>query len=607
MAPSRVDEAEAVAVELFRTTEGRTDPYPRYHRLRELDPIHYSDTVRSWLITRYDDCYSAVRDPRLGKDFAERMDAVRPWWRERPSHARFEHSMLNVDGPYHTRLRRLVSKTFTFRSVEKLRPAIERTVDDLVDPLGRAGGGDLIEDLAFPLPVTVIGELLGVPEADRAQFRPLVADLTEVFEPGRSRDQFDAADEAQNTIDEYFHALIASKRADPGDDLLSGLIHVGEGDDRLTDLELVTLATLLFAAGFETTTNLVGNGMLGLLRQPEQIQLLRDRPDLYTNLSDELLRFDGTAQMLSRQVKEDIDIDGRLIPAGQTVTIIIGAGNHDPAHYQDPDRIDVTRTDIRPLSFGGGIHFCLGAALARAEVEIVFRKIFERFPSVTIDGEAPPFRDRLALRGLSTLPVRLSRATERRKALPDTGREPAGTAPPGRLEASRPPQRSSKTLPPRPGGAADAEWRAAYRAEIEREPGVRSPAEVAATLELLGRIPLFSACTDAELQRLATTAYAISFDPMDVLCSEGEDSPECYLISEGEALVTIEGEVVATVGSDDVVGEKGPIEGRPRAATVTATTHMVTYAISKAELQSLLEQSPAAAAAMRAELTQRYG
>lgn len=597
----RAIQAEAVAVELFRTPEGRADPYPRYHRLRELDPVHESDTAKSWLLTRYEDCYSALRDPRLGKDFAERMDSTRPWWRERPSLARFERSMLNVDGPYHTRLRRLVSKVFTFRSVEQLRPAIERMVDGFLDRFADAGGGDLLDDLGFPLPVTVIGELLGVPEGDRAQFRDLVRDVTATFEVAATREQFDTADEAIRIIDAYFYDLVARRRAAPGDDLLSRLVHADD-NDRLTDTELVTLATLLFAAGFETTTNLVGNGMIGFLRQPEQIENLRQRPELYASIADEVLRFDGTAQMVVRQAKEDVDIDGRLIPRGATVTAVIAAGNHDPSRYSDPDRIDVTRTDIRPLSFGGGIHFCLGAALARAEIEIVFRKLFDRFATIELDGDEPPFRDRLTLRGLTRLPLRLTPSRRQRAPLPAAERGPSGTAPVGRTDIPRPTRHSSRTLPSRPRGDADARWRAAYRDIIERQPPPADPAIV----DLLGRVPLFVGCTPKELERLASTAYAISFDAMDVLCSEGADAHECYIVSEGEAIVTIGGEVVATVGPDDVVGEKGPLEGRPRAATVTATTHMVTYAISRDELLALVERSPAAYDAMRAELSRRY-
>ena len=595
-----VAEAEELATKLFRTTEGRTNPYPIYHRLREIAPVHRSQAVQSWLLTRYDDVYSILRDPRLGKDYVKRMDLRRPWWREHLSHTRFEKSMLNVDGPYHTRLRRLVSKVFTFRSVEALKPAVEQMVDELIEPMAEAGGGDLVEQLAFPLPVSVIGELLGVPPEDRAQFREIVMSTTAVFEFSLQPEQLEAADKATQQTDDYFFALIDSKRAHPGDDLLSRLVTRDDGDDALTDEELVTLAGLLFGAGFETTTNLLGNGMLGMLRQPEQLELLRTRPELYENLSDELLRFDGTAQMVQRIALDSFEIDGATINEGEAVFGMLGAGNHDPARYSDPDRIDVTRSDIRPLSFGGGVHFCLGAALARAEVEIVFRKLLDRFPVIEPDGDLPPHRDRLALRGVTSLPLILKTEGRARVApAPVTARAPQITP---EAVSAQPPRGSSA----RPAGADDQAWRAAYRQHMEERPS-SDEAEVQETIALLGRVPLFRGCTPSELERLARTAYPLAFDAGDVLCVEGADAPECYVIAAGEATVTIGDKVVAKAVADDVVGEKGPLESRPRAATVTAATHMITYAISKEHLTRLLEESPAAAQAMRDELERRYG
>jgi cytochrome P450 len=593
-------EAEELATRLFRTSEGRTNPYPIYRRLREIAPVYQSETVQSWLLTRYDDCYSILRDPRLGKDYVRRMDLRRPYWREHLSHTRVEKSMLNVDGPYHTRLRRLVSKVFTFRSVEALKPAIERMVDDLIEPLAEAGGGDLIEQLAFPLPVSVIGELLGVPPEDRPQFRDIVRDTTAVFEFSLTPEQLEAADKAALQTDEYFFALIASKRAESGDDLLSRLIARDDGDDALDDEELVTLCGLLFAAGFETTTNLLGNGMVGMLRQPEQMELLRTRPELYENLSDELLRYDGTAQMVQRIALDTFEIDGETIRPGEAVFGLLGAGNHDPARFSDPDRIDVTRTDIRPLSFGGGVHFCLGAALARAEVEIVFRKLLDRFAVIESDGEIPEHRDRLALRGVTSLPL----------VLKAEGRVPTVSVPAARAaptaERETPTHAAPRGISARPAGADDHAWRAAYRQRMEQHPST-DESEIVETIALLGRVPLFTGCSPDELQQLARTAYPLSFDPGDVLCTEGEDAPECYVIAAGEATVTIGGRIVAKAVADEVVGEKGPLEDRPRAATVTASTHMITYAISREHLTRLLEESPAAAQAMRDELRRRYG
>ena len=612
-----VVQAEEAAVELFRTPEGRANPYPFYRRIREAAPVFYSDTMRAWVLSRYEDCYGALRDPRIGKDFEERMDEVRPWWRERISLTRFSKSMLNIDGPEHTRLRRMVSKLFTFRSVEKLRPAIERMVDELIDPLVDSQGGDLVPTLAFPLPVKVIGELLGVPDEDREQFRSLVLDITKVFEPGVHREDFDVADAATRFIDDYFLELIAAKRANPDDGLLSKLANADDDGDRLSDEELVTMATLLFIAGFETTTNLIGNGMVGFLLHPEQFGVLRDSPELAHQLPFEVLRYDGTVQMVVRQAHDDFEVEGAKIPAGDTITLMIAGANHDPGRFPDPDSLDVTRRDIKPLSFGGGIHFCLDAALAAVEIEIVFRKLVERFDVIEPDGDIPPHRDRLTLRGMSTLPLVMKTHGRARPSTPAPAQAPPrrdrpttrapvrGVTPREGAESLEEPERSAQSdeLGPRPV-EGDAAWRTALRERMERRPVMGD--ELEATIALLGRVPLFRACRADELEQLARTAYAMTFDAGDVLCAEGADAPECYVIAEGEAAVTIGGEVVATVGHDDVVGEKGPIEGRPRAATVTATNHMLTVAISREHLLELMASSPAAKAAMREMVALRY-
>jgi cytochrome P450 len=597
-------EAEDVVVELFTTPDGRRDPYPRYHRLRELAPVHRSETLNAWLLTCYDDCASALRDPRLGKDYARTNDLRRPGWRNRPALARAERSMLNTDGPYHTRLRKLVSRDFTPRNVESLRPRIEAMVEDHLDPMAEAGHGDLMARFAFPLPVRVIGELLGVPEDDRPQFRDLVRDLTATLELGATAEELDRADAAWVTIDGYFRKLIEMKRAEPDDSLLGMLVSREDVDDALTTDELISLASLVFAAGFETTTNLIGNGVIGLLRQPDQLQLLRDRPELITELPDELLRYDGTVQMTTRFAKEEIAFGDVTIPAGETIFMVVGAGNHDPDRYADPDRIDVTRTQVKPLTFGGGVHFCIGAALARLEIEIFFRRLLTRFETIELERE-PEFRDRLTLRGVPELHLILREGA---------GAPPTATAPSpsiGSTERATVPARAADgdieidaILPPRPGGDADRAWRAAFRQQVEARGG--DGGDLAPTIALLKRVPLFRGCTSDDLAALAAGAFPIGFDRGERLCVEGADAPECYVIAEGEAECTVGGLPVATVGMDDVVGELGPLSGRPRAATVTATTHMVAYAISRDELARLIESNPRAAAAIRAHLDAKY-
>ena len=578
----RASAAETVVRELFFTPEGRANPYPRYHQLRELAPVFRSETLQAWLLTRYDDCRAALRDPRLGKHFAEQLDARRPGWRERPGLQWSSRTMLNLDGPAHTRLRRLAVREFTPRTVETLRPQVEGMVDDLLDSIDEHGVGELMEELAFQLPISVIGALLGVPPEDRPQFRELTQSLTAVFELGATREMLDAADAAVLDCNAYFDKLIDEKRSHPRDDLLSKLLAQDANEagapgeaDRLTNQELNTLASLLFLAGFETTTNLIGNGMISLLSQPDQMDSLRTKPELCANVADELLRHDGTVQLTSRYATTDVTFGDVTIPAGDGIFVLLGAANRDPEHYPNPDQIDFTRTKVQPLAFGGGVHLCLGAPLARLEIEIVFRKLSERFATIELGDELPPHRDRLSLRAPSTVPLKFRSA------------------------------QSASKLTARPAGD-DAAWRVEYRRQLDEHSGPIDETERKERIALLERVPFFRPCSPADLEMLAATAYPISFDVGEHLCVEGADAPDCYVIAAGEAEVVIGGARVATVGADDVVGERGLLLGTPRAATVTATSHMITYAISRELLQRVLDASPAVADAMRAEIERRY-
>jgi cytochrome P450 len=603
--------AEAIVQELFETREGRSDPYPRYHRLREVAPVHYSPTFEAWFISRYDDVAAIVRDPRFGKDYPRQMEIkFGPNWRDHSSLAQGEDSMLNRDGPEHARLRSLVIKAFTRRAIDGLRPSIQRIMNDLLDPFSERGGGDLMGEVAFPMPVTIIGELLGVPEEDRPQFRSWVVDLVATFEMRVEPEDLRKADIANDNIRTYFQGLIAEKRRKPDDALLSKLVNAQNDVDRLTDDELSSMALLIFAAGFETTTNLVGNGLFGLLKQPDQIQLLLHRPELFPLLPDELLRFDGTAQLVVRDTQDDVEVGGVKIPKNQTVFGMLGAANHDPAQFDDPDQIDVTRGRFRPMSFGGGAHFCLGASLARAEIEIAFRTLLERFDSIEFDGEPPPFRDRLTLRGLQTLPL-VAKPAARRRDLSAAGATPVAEAakkPAGRPSAPITPA----SVRPIPGSDADRAWRNELRTRIESDARganssfVRTGPDLASTIVLLARAGLFQSCSAQEIGELAATAYPITFEAGDLLCEEGAESIECYVIEEGEADVTIDGKWVRRIGTNDIVGERGPLEGQARSATVRATTHMNTFAISRQRLLDLVESSPKAREGMFAYMKDRY-
>lgn len=576
MALSRTDTntlAEATSIELLRTPEGRTDPYPLYHRLRDLSPVHHSDVARGWLLTGYDDCKAALRDPRLEKRFSEMLDARSHSWRERPALVWSSETLLNLDPPRHTRLRRRVFRSFTRGSVEALRPKVESLTDELLSGFASTGG-DLMEEVAFPLPITVIGDLLGVPRADLPAFRDRTMRMTGVLELRPGREQLDDADDAMRESMDYFDHLIAAKQQAPGDDLISAL--VAPGEDQLTLDEVNNLAILLFVAGFETTTSLIGNGVLAFIDQPEQLTKLRDDPALRAKVPHELLRHSGTVQLVSRYAVEDVAFGDQIISAGDTVFPLIGAGNREPERYPNPDQIDLSRSTIAPLAFGGGIHHCLGAALAELEIEVVFAKIAERFDITDLSDTKVHHRDRLSLHTPSEVTVRLE-----------------------------PRERTSADLGARPTGD-DSAWRTEFRARAEAAPPP-SPEELTERVAILERIPLFAACTPSELTLLAVTAYPIAFDPGDVLILEGATSTEAYVITEGEVRVDIAGVEVATMGADEVVGERGPIEDRARSATVTAASQVATFALSRERLEQVVAGNPAAEAHMKTLLAQRYG
>jgi cytochrome P450 len=400
-APVTSPEIDRILDELTRP-DGREDPYPRYAVLRRSAPLAVA-ADGALVLTRYADCDGVLRDSRYGRDDTDEVFAAlgMPDWRAFPAVYTFSTSMLSVNPPQHTRLRRLVSRVFTARQVAGLRPAVAALVDELLARL--AGSVDFVDAFAFPLPVAVIGELLGVPESDRAAFQPLVRDWTMVLDVFTA-EILQRADAAATAIREYLSDLAAERRKRPGDDLLSGLVAGADSDERLSDDEVVTMAALLFAAGFETTTHLLGNGLVALLRHPEQLALLRDEPRLAARAVEELLRYDSPVQLTGRTVLEDTQIDGVPVAAGARVVCYLGAANRDPARFADPDRLDITREQGSPLSFGGGIHYCLGAPLARLEAQLAFPALFARYPGLRLAGDLER-RDSLTLRGYLRLPV----------------------------------------------------------------------------------------------------------------------------------------------------------------------------------------------------------
>jgi cytochrome P450 len=389
------------------------DPYPYYARLREAPAAPYDERM-GWMITRYEDIRALARNGCLSraKFEAERLgglsDAVCS--AARPITDGLNREMMRRDPPAHTRLRGLVSKAFTVRIVEQLRPRIQRIIEELLDAIDSAGRLDVIRDFAYPLPASIIMELLGVPLEDRPQVKVWTADRIAFL--GSIRTTADAVDLASRAarsaeaMNVYFSEVIAERRIQPKDDLLSHLIAV-EDDDRLTEAEMIANCSLLLSAGHETTTNLIGNGLLALLRHPEQMRQVAEVPDILPLAVEELLRFDSPVQIAPRAAIAEIQMAGVSICPGQRVTLMLGAANRDPRQFENPDRLDVERRSNEHLSFGFDRHFCLGAHLARVEAELAFSVLLRRYPGLSLDGTSLEWLPNPAYRGLKALPVRL--------------------------------------------------------------------------------------------------------------------------------------------------------------------------------------------------------
>jgi cytochrome P450 len=379
------------------------DPYPTYQRLRSEDPVHHSP-LGFWVLTRYEDVVANLRDPRFAKEPMIAAVAARLGI----SPMGIGVSMLDRDPPDHTRLRSLASKAFTPRVVEALRPRIQQIVDELLEGVADARGMDLIEQFAYPIPVSVICEMLGVPVADHERFKGWSLDLARGLDSimlGPESEVFKRSGQAREGLTNYMRGLIAERRTSPRADLLSALIAAEEAGDKLSEAELLAMCILLLVAGHETTVNLIGNGTLALLRHPDQLRMLRETPDLIGTAIEELLRFDGPVQRTARTPTEDVTVGGKTIPKGEIVMPFIGAADRDPAQFRDPERLDITRTDNRHIAFGWGIHFCLGAPLARIEGQIAINTLLKRFPKLALAVEKPEHRHSLTLRGLVSLPV----------------------------------------------------------------------------------------------------------------------------------------------------------------------------------------------------------
>ncbi|HWU11447.1 MAG TPA: cytochrome P450 [Streptomyces sp.] len=386
-------------IDLRGVADFSANPYPYYAKMRAEGPAHLvrtDDFERVWLIVGYEEARAVLSDQRFSKDWRtiERFTAS-----SNPINA----NMLETDAPHHTRLRKLVAREFTARRIESMRPRVEQITSDLLDAMVPAGSADLIDALAFPLPMTVICELLGVPDIDRDAFRLLSNAIVTPLSPEKES-------EAVHAMGAYLDELIEDKRCAPGDDLMSALIQARDDEgDRLSPDELIGMAFLLLVAGHETTVNLISNGVRALLDHPEQLALLRTEPELIDGAVEEMLRYDGPVGTATfRFTREPVQVGPVVIPRGEAVLVALGSGDRDPGRYPDPDTFDIRRAAQGHLAFGHGIHFCLGAPLARMEGRVAIRALLERCPALVRDpdGGEPDWLPGLLLRGVRRLPVR---------------------------------------------------------------------------------------------------------------------------------------------------------------------------------------------------------
>jgi cytochrome P450 len=392
----------------------RANPYPFYDALRTFAPNHREAGGGPTVLTRYHDVARVLRGPDLSRDIEahqiiDESDAVAVHRRDRRVGAK---TILNLDPPDHTRLRRLVSKAFTPTAIEQLRQPIERMVDDVLDRAAECGHMELIEELAFPVPFAVISELLGMPTERGDELRSWSMALTLSLEPNATIEQLDAASACLRLLVPYLVEIIEDRRKQPGNDLLSALLVVEDEGERLTYDELISFVILLYVAGHETTVNLIGNGMLALLRHPDELMRWRDDPTMDDIAVDELMRFDGPVQHTVRVPMVPItftDAKGHdvVVEPGRLVFAVLGAANHDPSVFDQPDRLRIGRANAaRHLGFSAGVHYCLGASLAKLEAAVVIGRLIRRFPTVELEGE-PRWRDRITIRGVAHLELGL--------------------------------------------------------------------------------------------------------------------------------------------------------------------------------------------------------
>lgn len=400
-----VEHADDLIHRVMATPEGHADPYPLYHRLLEVAPVHRSGLDDIWYVSGFEACRQVLGDPRIGKNeqFIVKRHGVDPE-RIRLAERRRRRSMITSNPPEHTRLRGAAKGAFIPPAMTGLQPRVAAIVAERLDRLAELGEADVMAELAFPMPVTVVGEMVGIPEEDREWFRPLMRILVASDSFNRTPEMHKKVEQAGDELEAYFWELIGRRRKEPTNDLLS--YFVAQADDGLLDDdELFGTVTLLFFAGFLTTTNLIGNGLRALFDHPAEQARLWAHPELAASAVEEIVRFDSPVQFVHRNVLEDFELDGHHLAEGDIVLALLAAANRDPARFDDPDGFHVDRPNNLHLAFAWGLHFCLGARLARMEGQLVFSGLVERFARVEPAGE-PVRNPGLAIRGFESLPVR---------------------------------------------------------------------------------------------------------------------------------------------------------------------------------------------------------
>ncbi|MCX5131902.1 MULTISPECIES: cytochrome P450 [unclassified Streptomyces] len=385
------------------------DPYPAYEELRARGRVHHYEPTNQWLVPRHADVSALLRDRRLGRTYQHRFThedfgRTAPPPEQEPFHVLNDHGMLDLEPPDHTRIRRLVSKAFTPRTVERLKPYVEGLAGELVGRLVEAGGGDLLTDVAEPLPVAVIAEMLGIPESDRAPLRPWSADICGMYELNPSEEVAARAVRASVEFTEYLRVLIEARRKEPADDLISGLIAAHDAGDRLTEQEMISTCVLLLNAGHEATVNSTVTGWWNLFRHPAQLADLRADHTLIPSAVEELLRYDTPLQLFERWVLDDIEIDGTTVPRGAEIAMLFGSANRDAEVFASPDTLDLSRAENPHISFSAGIHYCIGAPLARIELAASMSALLTRAPGLRLTEE-PVRKPGFVIRGLEGLKV----------------------------------------------------------------------------------------------------------------------------------------------------------------------------------------------------------